>query len=68
MIKNKLSYYRKQNKIRQIDLAAKLDVSNKTMVTWEKEDFDLKQLSLIKLEEICDVLSIKVSDLVGEIN
>lgn len=62
---NNLAIYRKKAKIRQIDLAKKIGVSNKTMNEWEKPDFDLKRLSVIKLNEICEILNIKISDLIG---
>ncbi len=64
---NNLAMYRKKAKIRQIDLAEKIGVSNKTMNEWEKPDFDLKRLSLIKIGQICEILSIKISDLIGEV-
>lgn len=62
---NNLAIYRKKAKIRQIDLAKKIGVSNKTMNEWENPDFDLKKLSVIKLSEICEILNIKISDLIG---
>ncbi len=64
---NNLAMYRKKAGLRQIDLAKKIGVSNKTMNEIEKPDFDLRKLSLIKLGLICELLNIKISDLVGEV-
>ena len=64
---NKLAMYRKKTGLKQSDLAAKLEVSTRTVVNIEKQEYDLKQLSLNEIERICEVLSIKVSDLVGVI-
>ena len=61
---NNLASYRKKEKISQIDLANKLGIAVRTLSKYESPTFNLKELSIVELEKICEILNIKIRDLV----
>lgn len=52
MIKINIKYYRKSNKIRQKELAAKLNVSQATISLWEHGETELSIHKLIDMSKI----------------
>lgn len=61
---NNLAQYRKKSRLSQVELAKKVGISTHSLSIYEEPTYNLKELSLVKLERICEVLNLKISDLV----
>lgn len=63
---NNLSIYRKKSGLTQKEFAEKLEIGLGTLSKWENPNFDLNNLKVIQLNKICELLHIKIEDLIKE--
>lgn len=59
----KIKGYRKQNNLSQKELAEMLEISDKTISSWE---VNRTEPSVLKLKQICRALNVKMPDLIGD--
>lgn len=61
---NNLAAYRKKAKLTQKELADKLGVTSGTLSKWENPEFDLKELTINCIDQLCEILNIAFWDLI----
>lgn len=61
---NNLAAYRKAAKLTQEEFADKIGIGTVTLSKWENPNFDLKTLSIKKLETICEILHVSIWNLI----